>query len=57
VPGAELAESGARGLLVRLTGDGRPEQLLDAARAAGTVTHFSLERPSLAELFRAAVAA
>ena len=31
--------------------------LLDAARAAGTVTHFSLERPSLADLFRQAVAA
>jgi len=57
VPGAELAGTGARGLLVRLTGDGRPEAVLDAARAAGTVTHFSLERPTLADLFRAAVAA
>jgi ABC-2 type transport system ATP-binding protein len=57
VPGAELAESGARGLLVRLTGEGRPEAVLDAARAAGTVTHFSVERPTLADLFRAAVAA
>src|SRR5918999_668347 len=56
VPGAELAESGTRGLLVRLTGEGRPEAVLDAARAAGTVTHFSLERPTPADLFRAAVA-
>jgi ABC-2 type transport system ATP-binding protein len=56
-PGAELADAGARGLLVRLSEGARPEALLDAARAAGTVTHFSLERPSLADLFRAAVAA
>jgi ABC-2 type transport system ATP-binding protein len=57
VPGAELAETGPRGLLVRLPPGARPDAVLDAARAAGTVTHFSLERPTLAELFRAAVAA
>jgi ABC-type uncharacterized transport system ATPase subunit len=57
VPGAELAEKGPRGLLVRLPPGAQPDALLDAARAAGTVTHFSLERPTLAELFRAAVAA
>jgi ABC-2 type transport system ATP-binding protein len=57
VPGAELAETGARGLLVRLDAGAHPDAVLDAARAAGTVTHFSLERPSLADLFRAAVAA
>jgi ABC-2 type transport system ATP-binding protein len=57
VPGAELAESGPRGLLVRLAPDMDTDAVLDAARAAGTVTHFSLERPSLADLFRAAVAA
>ena len=34
-----------------------PEAVLDAARAAGTVTHFALERPTLSELFRKAVAA
>jgi ABC-2 type transport system ATP-binding protein len=57
VAGAELAEAGPRGLLVRLAPGAAPDAVLDAARAAGTVTHFSLERPSLAELFRAAVAA
>jgi ABC-2 type transport system ATP-binding protein len=57
VPGAELTEHGPRGLLVRLEAGARPDAVLDAARAAGTVTHFSLERPSLADLFRAAVAA
>jgi ABC-2 type transport system ATP-binding protein len=56
VPGAELAEAGPRGLLVRLLPGADPAAVLDAARAAGTVTHFSLERPTLAELFRAAVA-
>jgi ABC-2 type transport system ATP-binding protein len=56
VPGAELAESGPGGLLVRLPPEGDPGALLDAARAAGTVTHFSLERPTLTDLFRAAVA-
>jgi hypothetical protein len=31
--------------------------VLDAARSAGTVTHFSVERPTLADLFRQVVAA
>jgi ABC-2 type transport system ATP-binding protein len=57
VPGAELAEAGPRGLLVRLAPGARPDAILDAARAAGTVTHFSLERPTLTDLFRAAVTA
>jgi ABC-2 type transport system ATP-binding protein len=57
VPGAELAETGPRGLLVRLAPGAPPEAVLDAARAAGTVTHFSLERPTLTDLFRAAVTA
>ena len=55
VAGAEVAEVGPRGVLVRLEGVD-PDAVLDAARAAGTVTHFSLERPTLADLFRAAVA-
>ena len=40
-------------MLVRLRGGASPSAVLDAARAAGTVTHFSLERPTLADLFRA----
>ena len=56
VPGAELADAGSSGVLVRLDDGGSPDRVLDAARAAGTVTHFSLERPSLADLFREAVA-
>ena len=57
VPGAEVAETGPRGVLVRLRGDADPDAVLDAARRAGTVTHFSLERPTLADLFRQVVAA
>jgi len=57
VAGAEVAETGPRGVLVRLHGDADPDAVLDAARAAGTVTHFSLERPTLADLFRQVVAA
>jgi ABC-2 type transport system ATP-binding protein len=57
VPGAELTEDGPRGLLVRLAPGAHPDAVLDAARSAGTVTHFSLERPTLSDLFRAAVAA
>jgi ABC-2 type transport system ATP-binding protein len=57
VPGAEVVDRGPRGLLVAL-GDGAvPDDVLDAARAAGSVTHFSLERPTLSELFREAVSA
>jgi len=57
VPGAEVTATGPHGVLVRLPGDGATDGLLDAARRAGTVTHFSLERPTLADLFRQAVAA
>ena len=56
VPGAEVVDRGADGVLVALTDGAPPEALLDAARAAGTVTHFALERPTLSELFRKAVA-
>jgi ABC-2 type transport system ATP-binding protein len=56
-PGAELVDRDPRGALVVL-GDGvTPEAVLDAARAAGPVTYFSIERPTLTDLFREAVAA
>jgi ABC-2 type transport system ATP-binding protein len=56
VPGAEVVDRGADGVLVALSDGAPPEAVLDAARAAGTVTHFALERPTLSELFRKAVA-
>jgi ABC-2 type transport system ATP-binding protein len=58
VPHAELLSRGRDGALVLALHDGTtPDEVLDAARAAGTVTHFSLERPTLTDLFRRAVAA
>jgi ABC-2 type transport system ATP-binding protein len=57
VPGAEVVDRGPAGVLVALQDGAGPEAVLDAARAAGTVTHFAVERPTLSELFRKAVAA
>ncbi len=57
VPGAEAVSSDPRGLLVALHDGVVTDAVLDAARTAGSVTYFSLERPTLADLFREAVAA
>jgi ABC-2 type transport system ATP-binding protein len=57
VPGAQTVEPLPRGALVELTDGLGPDAVLDAARAAGSVTYFSLERPTLTQLFREAVAA
>jgi ABC-2 type transport system ATP-binding protein len=57
VPAAEAVSRGRDGsLLVALRDGATPDDVLDAARRAGAVTHFSLERPTLTELFRRAVA-
>ena len=42
-------------MLVALDGVA-PDAVLDAARRAGAVSYFALERPTLTELFREAVA-
>jgi ABC-2 type transport system ATP-binding protein len=57
VPGARLVEPLPRGSVVELVDGAAPDAVLDAARRAGTVVHFSLDRPTLAELYREAVAA
>ncbi|MEA2133025.1 MAG: type transport system ATP-binding protein [Solirubrobacteraceae bacterium] len=57
VAGAEVVDRGPAGVLVALRDGAGPDALLDAARRAGSVTHFALERPTLSELFRKAVAA
>ena len=57
VPGAEVVARDPGGLLVALNDGAGPEAVLDAARAAGNVTFFSLARPTLTDLFREAVAA
>ena len=54
--GAEVVDRGPRGVLVALDGLA-PDAVLDAARRAGTVSYFALERPTLTDLFREAVAA
>jgi ABC-2 type transport system ATP-binding protein len=56
-PGSEIVSRDGRGVVVALPDGMAPDAVLDAARAAGSVTHFSLERPTLTELFREAVAA
>ena len=58
VPAAELIERARDGALrIALTDGATPDAVLDAARGAGRVTHFSLERPTLTDLFRRVVAA
>jgi ABC-2 type transport system ATP-binding protein len=57
VPGAEEVGRDPRGVLVALQDGVLPDAVLDAARVAGSVTYFSLERPTLTDLFREAVAA
>jgi ABC-type uncharacterized transport system ATPase subunit len=46
----------AGGAVFELERGTRPDAVLDAARATGTVTAFSIVRPSLTEIFREAVA-
>jgi ABC-2 type transport system ATP-binding protein len=57
VAGAQVERELGRGAVVELSDGTAPDAVLDAARRAGSITHFSLERPSLAELYREAVAA
>jgi len=57
VPGAAVVDRGPQGALVALANGGPPDELLDAARRAGSVTYFAFERPSLTDLFREAVTA
>jgi ABC-2 type transport system ATP-binding protein len=52
---ATVTESGRDSLLLALGEDLGPDEVLDAARDAGSVTHFAFERPTLTQLFRAAV--
>ena len=52
VAGAHVLDRGPRGTIFE---GGDPDAILDAARAAGRVTYFAIERPSLTDLFREAV--
>jgi ABC-2 type transport system ATP-binding protein len=51
----ELVERSDGRAVFKLTEAADPERILDAARRAGTVTHFAELQPSLAELFREVV--
>jgi ABC-2 type transport system ATP-binding protein len=51
----ERIERTGRRWVFRLTAAADPERILDAARRAGTVTHFAELRPTLADLFREAI--
>jgi ABC-2 type transport system ATP-binding protein len=53
----ELVERIDGRVVFRLASTADPQRILDAARRAGSVTHFAELRPSLAELFREVVPA
>jgi ABC-2 type transport system ATP-binding protein len=55
--GVEVIERAADGVVLELAPGVDSQQVLDAARRAGTVVRFAEERPTLAELFRDLVAA
>jgi len=56
LPGVRCLEPLTEGAIVEL-GDGTSaSDVLDAARAAGSVRHFSIVQPSLSEIFRREVA-
>jgi ABC-2 type transport system ATP-binding protein len=55
IPGVTLVEPLPGGGVVEPGPGVSDGELLDRARVAGDVRHFSLVQPSLAELFRAAV--
>lgn len=56
IPGVEEVTRGAGGVILTLSGDADDQVVLDAARRAGRVRQFGAVRPTLAEIFREAVA-
>jgi len=55
IPGVSLVEELSSGAVLQLAEGVDEQRVLDLARGAGDVTHFSRVRPSLTELFREAV--
>jgi ABC-2 type transport system ATP-binding protein len=55
--GVRVLESLPAGAIVELLDHSRGADVLEAARAAGEVRHFSVVQPSLSEIFRTAVGA
>jgi ABC-2 type transport system ATP-binding protein len=56
VPGVRMEERLPTGAVLVLADGSSSSEVLDEARRAGTIRHFSLVRPTLSQLFRAAVA-
>ncbi len=56
IPGVEGVTDSDGGLILTLSEDADDQAVLDAARRAGRVRHFGAVRPTLAEIFREAVA-
>jgi ABC-2 type transport system ATP-binding protein len=57
IPGVRLAERVADGVVLELEDGTDHQRVLDLARSVGEVRHFSLVRPTLAQLFREVVSA
>jgi ABC-2 type transport system ATP-binding protein len=57
VPGTTVIERRNGRVVLEVERDGDEQRVLDAARAAGRVIHFSAVEPTLADLFRQAVQA
>ncbi len=55
LPGVRVLEPLPEGAILELVDRAREADVLDAARAAGAVHHFSVIQPSLTEIFRRAV--
>jgi ABC-2 type transport system ATP-binding protein len=53
--GVRVLQPLPEGAIVELVGSTREDMVLDAARAAGEVRHFSIVQPSLTDIFRKAV--
>jgi ABC-2 type transport system ATP-binding protein len=57
IPGVRVLEPLPAGAILELVDHTSPDEVLDVARAAGTVRHFSVVQPSLTEIFREVVQA
>jgi len=55
VPDIRVLDPLPQGAILELRGGAKERDVLDAARAAGDVRHFSIVQPSLTEIFRRAV--
>jgi len=55
LPGVRVIDPLPEGAILELDDGASEPEVLDAARAAGQVRHFSVVRPGLSEIFRRAV--